>query len=256
MHYILIILIYSTLYSYDDKDKEINKNVSSIIHLQYGFLFPNNNSEFFEIYKKDLGGFKSNFNYKPSLSISNKFIYNNDFRVGILVSRYSYDFYEEYEQLIIPNTLFYRNIIQNISINDYPVLGIMEYIPRKENQFKSYVGLATGILVSKVYWEEEISTFDWDQRRGGIVYDNLFYYPMISVYFGTELGFDKINKESFLGGLTIEPRINYIYRKMDFFSPLNKQIPDAYFGINREIWINNFIFELNLGLTLNFYIKK
>lgn len=126
MHYILIILIYSTLYSYDDKDKEINKNVSSIIHLQYGFLFPNNNSEFFEIYKKDLGGFKSNFNYKPSLSISNKFIYNNDFRVGILVSRYSYDFYEEYEQLIIPNTLFYRNIIQNISINDYPVLGIMD----------------------------------------------------------------------------------------------------------------------------------
>lgn len=253
---IIVILFNFFSFSYNDKDKKINNRVSSIIQLHYGVLFPNQNFEFFEIYKKDIGGKNQKFRYGPSIGITNKFNFKDNYRIGVSLSRFEIDFYDEYEQPIYPNSLSNRYVVQNINWQDYPVLFLFEYNPNKKNQFKSYIGGGLGVVVSNVYWNEEIETFDWDVRKGGVVYDELKFFPIARFYFGTELGFDKENNESLLGGITIEPRINYIYRYIDFFSPVSVQVENAYYGINKNIWFNNFIFEFNVGLTLNFYYKK
>ena len=88
------------------------------------------------------------------------------------------------------------------------------------------------------------------------MYDKLKFFPTFRIYFGTELGFDKENKESLLGGITFEPRINYILRKVDLFKPIQGQFDNPYNSLSNSFWFNNFIFELNIGLSLNFYHKK
>lgn len=250
-----ILLCYFSL-AHNNTNIENTNKITSILQINYGAIFPNKNQEFFDIYEKDLGGIANSFKYSSIVGITNKFIFNSNYRIGASLNYYKFKLYDEFEQLIVPNQLLKRNIVENLTWEDYPILFIFEYNPNIKKQFNSYIGGGIGLVLSNIYWNENIETYSWDIRKGGIVYDEYKLYPTLRFYFGTELGFDKEKKESFLGGIIIEPRINYTFRQIDFFSPIRNQIPDAYYGINRKFWFNNFIFELNLGLTFNFYFKK
>lgn len=256
MLYIILIFFINSSFSYEDKDREINKNIKSILHFHFGAVLNNRNSEFFEIYRKDLGGNIDDFKISPTAGLTIKYGYKDVMRLGVSVSYYSFRLYDEMEQEINSSVQARREIVEDFDWTDIPILFIAEYNPKKSHQFKSYAGAGIGVVVSKVFWNEEIQTYDWDIRQGGIVYDEFQFYPTFRLYFGTELGFDKEKKESLLGGITFEPRINYILRKDDLFYPIQSQIENQFHGLGKSFWFNNFIFELNIGLTLNFYHKK
>ncbi len=253
MLYLLTILFINQLYAYKNKDQQINNKVSSVVHLQIGGLITGQNPDFFEIYKRDLGGGVEDFSKTPTISFSGKYSYKNIYKMGYSLSFYRVTINDVYSQQIPGANLAKRDIVQDINITDVPVLFLFEFNPKQSNQFKSYAGIAAGVVVSKVFWYEDIITYDWDTRKGGTLYDQLMFFPTLRLYSTTELGFDKESEESFLGGITIEPRINYIYRNVDLFSPIIPQMKSDFHNLGKRFWFNNFIFEINIGLTLNFY---
>jgi hypothetical protein len=257
MLFLFTILFINQIYAYRDKDEAINSKVSSVIHLQIGGIFTSSNPDFFEIYRRDLGGTAEAFSSSPTVSLSGKYTYKDIYKMGYSISFLKTKINDVYEQRIGGSNLARREVFQDINFTDFPVLFLFEFNPKQRHQFKSYAGIGVGTVISKVYWYEDIMTFDWDTRKGGTVHNRLMFFPTLRLYVCTELGFDKENEESFLGGITIEPRLNYVYRNVDLFSPIIPQIDNDFHNLGKRFWFNNFIFEINFGLTLNFYhIKK
>lgn len=252
----LCLFIFANKILYAQNTDNSKDFVNSVIQVYCGYLNPSKNNEFFEIYKNDIGGKKESFHYTLNFGIANKISIYDKFKLVISLNRYGLTLSDDFNQKIETNNLLTRRVIENFSWTDYPCLVNIEYSPNTLKQFKSYAGLGIGLVFSKLYWEEKIESYNWDIRKSGIIYDDIKEYPTIRIYCGTELDFDKSSKKSFFGGLTIEPRINYIYRKIDFFAPISPQIRYSVNGNTKYFWFNNFIFELNLGLTFNFYFKK
>jgi len=253
---LLILVFCSNLFSYEDIDQNINNNVKSIVNVSIGHSVSNQNKQFFEIYNSIIGGNSNEFRQSPTVNFSTKYSFRDIYRMGFSISYLELSLYDSFNQKINNSSSSSRDIIENINWTDFPVLYIFEINPRQEHQFKSYAGVGLGLTISKVEWTEEISTYDWDIRQGGTNYDKFQFFPTIRLYAGTELGFDKENKHSMLGGITIEPRLNYVFRKIDFFSVISNQFESSKSDLNNSFWFNNFIFEINIGITLNFYHKK
>jgi len=253
---LILLLSFSYLYSYEDKDEEINKNVNSVVNLSIGFSNASSDAKFFEKYNKIIGGFNTEIKTNLNFSFSTKYEFNKKYRIGYSISYLQFSMYDTFEQNINNSGLSTRLVNEDFKMIDFPVLLMFEYNPRQGQQFKTYGGIALGTTVTKMYWNEEINTYDWDKRKGGLRYDELMFFPIIRLYAGTELGFDKEEKQSMLGGITIEPRINYVFRKIDFFSVISNQFENHVNSLNESFWFNNFIFEINFGITINFYHNK
>lgn len=256
MFLIIILVFCSNLFSYKDIDQNINKNVQTIVNLSIGHSVSNKNKQFFEIYNNIIGGKTDEFKQSPNINFSTKYSFRNIYRMGFSVSYLENSLYDSFNQAIFNTGYTSRDIVENITLTDIPVLYVFEFNPRQEHQFKSYAGFGAGVLISKVEWIEDINTFDWDIRQGGTNYNEFQFFPTLRFYAGTELGIDKENKQSLLGGITIEPRLNYVFRKIKFFSVVSNQFESSISDLNSSFWFNNFIFELNIGITLNFYHKK
>ncbi len=230
------------------------KPFNSIIYAQIGFSMASESKEFFDKYGELLGGFKTSFNKNPALGAGVKFQFSENFRYCVefeylkfkLMDNYSLEIAELDEKWI-------RSFSQRITIEDYPVLVSLEYMPINQ-QFRTYVGAGAGVLISSTVWNESVdSNIPRDSRKGGKHYDEVNYFPSFRFYVGTALGFDKIDAKSLFGGLTVELKYNYSLREFDIFHEISEQMEelDKRKNFKQELTILPGYIGLYIGATLN-----
>jgi len=246
--------------SYRDKDTLINQNIKATLNIEIGQLIGNKANEFFDIYNnimKENANYFGNSKYEnwATSKISLKIKYKEKFRLGIETAYYNSFFKDAYKDSAVRfSTLFERSHFQNINLTTIPVLFSFDYIPFYKSQFRTYYGIAIGLAMTNIRWEERVySDVDLDIRQPGIQINDRIFSPSYRIYTGLELGFDKEEVRSFFGGLIFEIGISQVFRYYQFFKELNSQLYEPNSKLEKDIEFIPFYLSINLGISFNFY---
>jgi hypothetical protein len=186
------------------KDLEYGyEQFNSIIYLMAGFPFAAESKDFFANYSSILGGKKEEFRVFPIMCIGSKFQFWQKFRLGFETEFFYAQAKDYFEQkYATTDEVIYRNLSETIKVSTIPALATFEFIPH-DKQFRTYLGCGLGFSFTNISWNEILeSTDDYDKRQGGNHYNEFQIDPMIKLYSGLELGFDKDKTENFLGSFS------------------------------------------------------
>ncbi|MEI6090260.1 MAG: hypothetical protein WCR42_07410 [bacterium] len=224
------------------------------IYLLVGYPAGPNAEDFFNVYKKYVGGSKDEFIISPIIGVGTKFTILNNIKIGLLGYFYQCTFRDSYGQKIFPtNESPERWVSEDLIIKNYPLFFTTEYNPYIKSQFHTYVGIGLGCNFGKINWNEAVSSPEpADKRIGGPLVHESTYSFISRFYLGMELGFDKRTRKYLLGGLIFEAAYVYDSRRIDMFEKLYPQFYVAHEELKDKYPIIPGIFELSMAVSLVF----
>lgn len=219
-----------------------------------GGVYGASSNEFLDIYRKEIGGNNVEFKHSPALGVGLKFWLSDKYRMSVS-GDYFYstlnDSFNQLDSLAVGNVN--RNIVQKISSSTIPIVFSIDYIPI-EQQFKSYVSLGSGILISQTKWAETVnSNRNSDPRIGGTHYDATDVTPLIRGAVGMELDFDKAVTGNIIGNLTIELRYTYMFRNLDLFGNIKNQLHTQSSQLENKVEFIPGYLSLNLQFGIEYF---
>ena len=219
-----------------------------------GGVFGASSTNFQKDYQNIIGGNSLDFRDSPALGGGLKFWLEDNYRLSIAAEYFdskSSDSYTEFDSLSIGTIS--RAVSNRFHITSIPLVLSIDYIPI-EQQFKTYVSFGAGILVSKVLWEENISSNrSSDIRFGGIHYDATDLFPLLRGSMGVELDFDQSVTGNIIGNLTIELRYTYMFRKVDMYHNIKNQLGDKSSLLENSVEIIPGYLSLNLQFGIEYF---
>ncbi len=228
----------------------------SSIYFMIGPAFGASASDFFEDYRKYIGGYYSDFLTQPAFCTGTKFFITDNIRAAAALS-YIFSSVNESYTLEFESTMGRQTRLfsQKMDIQSIPVILSAEYFPYEE-QFKTYIGAGAGLCYTKFKWKERVySTLPEDKRTGGTWISEKSVFPAFRVFAAIDLGFDKPDKDSFVGSLIFEMRFTYFFREYKMFSEAAAQLEEKPDNHDRYYTIIPYYLGLNLGVSFNF-VKK
>lgn len=224
------------------------------IYIQISAPFTSNDDSFLNDYNTLIGGNKVVYHLTPAYSLIFKSNFQKGFRICLSLDYFTSYFNDNFTQKFkLIDKDYYRNVISEFSIKNFPILLNYESIP-SDNIYRNYYGIGLGMNLSSIYWNETInSDFSNDIRKSTNPINESVIYPAIKLYSGVELGFDKKNKNEILGGINIEASILYTFRKYMVFKDLKKQFKNYPDSWNQSVSLDRFQILLTFGLSLNLY---
>jgi hypothetical protein len=224
------------------------------IYFLLGYPAGPNSEDFFNVYKKYVGGSNDVFRVSPIIGVGTKFTILKNYKVGLLGYFYQCTFRDYFSQKIYPTPDSpLRWVSEELEINNYPLFLTAEYNPYIKSQFHTYFGLGIGCNFGNIDWIETNNTASpQDIRKGGIIIKESTYSLTTRAYLGMELGFDKKTRKYLLGGLIFEAAYVYDTRQIDMFANLYPQfmVPPQQFKSKYPVIPG--IFELSMAVSLVF----
>jgi len=247
---LVLVILFSTNLLKSEQKYKFNQSLYFLL----GYPAGANSEEFFNIYKKYVGGSNDVLRVSPIIGIGTKFTILRNYKVGLLGYFYQCTFRDYYGQKIYPTTDSpFRWVSEEIEINNYPLFITAEYNPYIKSQFHTYLGLGIGCNFGNISWTEINNTqLPQDIRIGGLLVNESTYSLITRAYLGMELGFDKKTRKYLLGGLIFEAAYVYDTRQIDMFANLYQQfmVPPQEFKSKYPIIPG--IFELSMAVSLIF----
>lgn len=235
-----------------DTIKVDRKDYHTNLVLSVGSSFATSSKSFFDDYQKYLGGYPKTFNFSPIASIQIKFDLDTGYKISLAVDYFHTGFVDSYNNYVKSNQGFLlRNVGEKLEMDNFPVIAGIDVIP-VDMPYKTYVGFGAGILVSKIFWKEDVSSpKENDTRLSGVKYDQTVLSPAIRLTTGLELNFDKKSERDFLKSLVAEARFSYLFRYVSIFEGIKDE--DAGFKeiAEKSYAILPFYLGLYLGLSFN-----
>ncbi len=239
--------------SENDIKRQDTLKINSSLILSAGLVYGGYSEQFFNGYTKTLGGSKTEFDNSPTIGATLKYQILNSWRVGINANYLHSKLLESYTQNVYRTQLIgTRSIIQNLFITTSNLIALIEIMPYNQ-QFRTFCGLGSGISISNINWNEQITTTVInDMRKSGNIITEKSLYPAFKIYAGTELMFDKTRFNSLSAGLIIEISYTYIYRKTGIYNTIAKQFenPPEYFY--KQILVLPSYINFNMALSFEF----
>lgn len=219
-----------------------------------GGVYGASSVEFLDTYRKEIGGNNVEFKHSPAFGVGLKFWLSDKYRMSVSGDYFSStmnDNFNQLDSLAIGNVS--RNIIEKITSNSIPIVLSVDYIPI-EQQFKSYVSLGSGILISQTKWTETVnSNRNSDPRTGGTHYDATDITPLIRGAVGMELDFDRAVTGNIIGNLTIELRYTYMFRNLDLFGNIKNQLHTQSSVLENKVEFIPGYLSLNLQFGIEYF---
>ncbi len=200
-----------------------------VLVFKTGLAVPQNPTAFFDTYNNILEGDKTTLKARPSLGASLYFDLYDKYRIDISGSYMFADLNDFYTDQIYNShgEITYRYITSDIFIKEFPVILNILYMPFRDYQYKTYIGIGAGISIGSIEWSEIInSPIPRDDRQGGEQYNDFFIRPAAKLTTGLELAFDKNFRALFLGSLIIEVNYGLIFTGVDVFKNVSPQFDD------------------------------
>jgi hypothetical protein len=225
-------------------------------YVSVGGVYATSANDFLDSYHGVIGGGSSTFKHSPAYGVGLKFWLTDHYRMSVAADYFKSDFYDYFDQadsLNIGNVE--RNIAEQISASTLPITLSIDFIPL-EQQFKTYVSLGTGIVISKVNWTEKVnSNRQSDPRKGGEHYGETQLFPLVRTAVGVELNFDKSVAGNVVGSLTFELRYTYMFRNIDLFGEVKNQFENGTSSLEGQVAFLPGYLSLNLQFGIEFFQK-
>ena len=223
-------------------------------YVTLGGVFGASTSNFQDDYQNIIGGNSLDFRDSPAFGVGLKFWLEDHYRLSIATDYFdskSTDSYVKFDSLSIGTVT--RNINNEFNISSIPIVVSIDYIP-VEQQFKTYVSLGAGILVSKVNWKENVNTNRAsDIRIGGTHYDATDIFPLLRGGLGMELDFDQSVTGNIIGNLTIELRYTYMFRRVDMYNNIKNQLGSESSQLGNSVELIPGYLSLNLQFGIEYF---
>jgi hypothetical protein len=226
------------------------KHYFSVFYMTIGTALAQNNTHFISDQQDYFHSIRKELKSSPLFGFGIKVHVSPNFRVGgnvgVLVSNLNE--FKENIKIEYPNGgKATQTIDQQFKVKTIPINLTLDYV-ESMSQFRTNVGIGAGLTYSDIKWQEEVqSTNNNDLRVGGDLYSQSGFYPSISFYAATELGFDKFNQD-FFSSLIIQLDYSYTFRKINLYEKVRYQFKDAPQEWNEE---QNF-FPSYIGLSIGF----
>lgn len=228
--------------------------IREMAYVTIGGVYGSSSVDFLDDYKNIIGGNNVSFKHSPAYGVGLKFWLNNNYRLSVGADYFTsnlYDSFNQFDSLSIGTVD--RNLSENITSSTLPIIFSIDYIPL-EQQFKTYVSLGTGIVISKVKWTEDVnSSRISDPRVGGTHYDDTDLVPLIRIATGVELDFDKAVAGLVIGNLTFELRYTYMFRNLDLYGKIKNQLGEKSSQLPEKVLFLPGYLSLNLQFGIEFF---
>lgn len=221
-----------------------------------GGVYGTSSSQFFNSYQDVIGGDNSSLKHSPVYGAGLKFWLSDNYRVSVAVDYFKSEMYDSFAQSdSLKIGKVNRNIAEKLSSSTIPLTFSLDFIP-VEQQFKTYVSLGGGIVISKVNWTERVySDLHSDLREGGALYDKTDVFPLLRGAVGLELNFDKSVTGNIIGSLTLELRYTYMFRNLDLFGKVKNQFDSPPSQLEEDVSFIPGYMSLNLQFGIEFFQK-
>jgi len=250
----MIILNYQTSCGVGNKDslRRVEKDYHTNLLIYAGSSLALSSESFFNDYQKYLSRNIREFKVTPVVSASIKFDLDTGYRACISVDYFRASFNDSFQDSVRAfSSLMYRSIYEKFVIDNYPVIFSVEYHP-VNTPYKTFLAFGAGIIISKILWEESVSSpKEDDSRDGGIQFDKTILSPALRLTSGLELNFDRKTDRDFLKSLVAEARFNYLFRYVSIFKGLEAEDTKFKPIAAQSYAILPFYIGLYLGLSFN-----
>jgi hypothetical protein len=193
----------------------------------FGGVFGVHSTDFFQSYKRYLGGPSSTFDvpYVIEGGIAS-YLWKN-VSVGLTASYYKAVVRESYKQFYpfgdtSATTLL--SIAQDMSVTATPIIATIDYYPT-DRQFATYVGAGLGIGISTIVWKQGV--YGNGSASETTPYNDTHIVPAGLLRAGISLGWDKERTTKVAGALTFEVRYTFLTVTAPLFESLAGSLPNA-----------------------------
>jgi hypothetical protein len=247
---LFLIILFSTNLLKSEQKYKFNQSLYFLL----GYPAGANSEDFFNVYKKYVGGSNDSYRISPIVGVGTKFTILKNYKIGLLGYFYQCTFRDYYGQKIYPTPESpTRWVSEELIINNYPLFITTEYNPYIKSQFHTYFGLGVGCNFGNITWTETVNaSVPEDKRYGGKLVDKSTYSLTTRTYLGMELGFDKKTRKYLLGGLIFEAAYVYDSRHIEMFKKLNPQFLVKHEEFDDKYPIIQGMFELSMSVSLVF----
>ncbi|MDZ4745750.1 MAG: hypothetical protein SGJ05_07080 [bacterium] len=220
----------------------------------YGDLygtFGRHASEFFEDYRRYLGGPASTFDAPLGVGAGVSSFQIPDIGLGLKVS-YSRSVVRETYQFTsaLDRTRPDQTTSQNMIVSVVPVMATIDYIPI-DRQFSTYIGAMAGIAFTSIRWNEGLSTTTLPgARQSGERYDDSHVSPAVGARAGVNLGWDSRPDAKVRPALYIEASYTFIPVSAPLFEEVAKTLHGSPARLREPYTIQAGGFGLHLGISL------
>ena len=219
-----------------------------LLYLSMGYPCGVQAPDFFEDYQTLLNSKVHSFKNSPLFGAGVKFWIADDFRLGAASQYLNSEFFDELDTL---SGSAAKHFSEAVSVKSIPVFVTLDYTPY-DKQFRNYVGVGAGLLISRITWEEGVSPITPSSKRvGGKHYNQTDLSPAFEIYTGVELGFDEDPSRKFFGSLILEANYTLFFRDADIFKNIKSQLHSVPDGIEDNQSLINGYLGLSVGLSFN-----
>lgn len=211
-------------------------HLREMLYVSAGGVYGASSTEFISIYENQIGGNNVNFKHTPAFGLGLKAWINDNYRISLHSEYFEsklQDSYFEIDTLGLGTAA--RDITHKIEATTIPIIASIDYIPI-EQQFKTYLTFGAGVAISKVKWQETVSSSRVsDFRTGGEHYNSTDIVPMLRGGFGVELDFDKPVAGEVIGSLTFELTYTYMFRNLAMYDNIKNQLDGESFTLPNTV---------------------
>lgn len=231
-----------------------SSKVRTQIYSSVGMPLALSANEFFNDYKKYLGGQRDYFKYSALINIGAKFIFSDSYRIVAYVDYFISDFTDSYIQEVKESYgAGVRDITQNIKVSSLPAIIGFEFYPISQ-QFRTFLSAGVGACFGNINWNETLrTTIDDDPRKGGTHFSSNSIYPVLRLGSGIELGFDDKYERNIISSLLLEANYTFIFRYVEIYKEVSKEFQEAPPNWDKAYPILPSYLSLSLGISINLY---
>ncbi len=255
---LIILLFYSIVTKAEENLLNNDRKYYVTINTKIGIPFYTSSTKFFDIYKNEFGGNTNYFKSYPEVGLAFKIQFNEIWRIALSLDYSEAYLNESYFQKIVNITQnSYRNISQDLSIRQIPVLLNLEYNPNFLTQFRTFVGAGIGLNFNATIWSEQISSdVINDNRISGVKYNKSDILGAYRLYSAVDLGFDKQTLDNFLASFIVQVNYTGYFGEYDLFGKVSKEFDNKPIELNNHILPINGYVSVNIALSFNFNKKQ
>lgn len=214
-------------------------------------VFGRNASEFFQDYRRYLGGPASTFDAPLGLDAGVSSFQIPDVGIGIKVS-YSRSVIREAYLFTsaLDSTRPEQSTSQNMTVSVVPVVLTLDYFPL-DRQFTTYVGVMAGLGFTSIKWDEGLAkTTLPGARSSGERYDDSHVSPAVGARAGVSLGWDGRYDARVRPALFFEASYMFIPVSAPLFKETAKTLPGSPQRLREPYTIQAGGFGLHLGISV------
>lgn len=221
------------------------------MYLDFFGVFGRNASEFFDDYRKYLGGISSTFDAPLGIGGGISSFQIPDLGIGIKAA---------YSRSVVRETYLYaplfdttrpkQSTTQDFTLSVIPVMLTLDYF-QLNRQFTTYVGVSAGLAFTDIQWTESLATTTLPGARlSGERYDDSHVSPAVGVRAGVSLGWDSRTDAAVQPALYVEASYTYIPVSAPLFQEVAKTLSDPPERLRQAYAMQAGGFGVHIGISL------